>query len=86
MEFKDELENLFDIAHKNASEDLLYDEDKKFLSAQREKGLRGFLSFPIDTSQLTNDETSEEEMGSKFSYISYVLAIYYKILIKNSHL
>ena len=84
MEFKDELENLFDIAH--ALEDLPYEEDKKFLIAQREKGRRGFLSFPIDTSQLRNDETSEEEMESKFLYISYVLAIYYKILMKHSHL
>ena len=42
--FRDELDNLFDIAHSSALGPPTLQEDQEFLLAQREKGRRGFMS------------------------------------------
>ena len=41
--FSDDLDNLFDVAHANALSLIKIEEDRLFLSAQREKGRRGTM-------------------------------------------
>ena len=43
--FKEYLDDLFDIAHQDAITVTKFDEDRKFLEAQWEKGRRGTISF-----------------------------------------
>ena len=42
--FKDSLQDLFDIAHKDAMTIIKIEEDRQFLKAQREKGRRGSMA------------------------------------------
>ena len=57
IDCEDDLGNLFDLSDKSALETMEYDEDKNFIRAQQEKGRRGYLAFPIDTSVLKYDGT-----------------------------
>jgi hypothetical protein len=41
--FKERLDDLFDVAHRDAMTIITLDEDRKFLEAQREKGRRGTI-------------------------------------------
>lgn len=43
-QFTDQLEDLFDIAHANAMQMISLEEDKSFLTLQRQKGRPGYLS------------------------------------------
>lgn len=42
--FKNSLNNLFDIAHKDAFNIIKIDEDKQFLTLQRQEGLVGYMA------------------------------------------
>lgn len=68
-EFKEKLDDLFDIAHVSALDFFTKEEDRLFLMAQREKGRRGYLGLFIESStdgeksvKRKKEESDEDEI------------------------
>lgn len=62
--FVNELNNLFDVAHKNALNTIKTEEDKLFLEAQRRPGRDGFM-YGIDWEQVKKEERADARMKQR---------------------
>lgn len=65
--FQDSLDDLFDIAHRDALSLIKIEEDRLFLKAQREKGRRGTMSG-IDRSLTLKEERAMKRKSAAANY------------------
>lgn len=65
IKFKHCFEDLFDIAHSNALDMIIIDEDKAFLVAQREKGRTGSMSSSVDNVLAKKERKQSERLAKE---------------------